>query len=103
MAGPLYGCILTHPVPRSKVPGGGTRRKEREAMDELGKRYTPEEVARRYHRTVQTVTRWVRSGRLTAINLGGGRQGPYVFRPEDLEDFERQSEVRNSPGGGGAI
>lgn len=62
-------------------------------MDALDKRYTPEEVARRYHRTVQTVTRWVRSGRLTAINLGGGRQGPYVFRPEDLETFEKRSEV----------
>ena len=39
-----------------------------------------------------TVARWVKAGRLTAINLGGNRYGPYVFRKEDLEAFERKSE-----------
>ena len=50
--------------------------------------YTTKQVADRYHRKVSTVDRWVRIGRLTAINLGGGRFGPYVFRQEDLARFE---------------
>ena len=52
--------------------------------------YTPEQVARIYHRSVDTVNRWVREGRLTAINTGGKRKGPYVFRPEDLEAYNRR-------------
>lgn len=50
--------------------------------------YTTEQVAERYHRGIATINRWVRKGRLTAINLGGGHHGPYVFRPEDLTRFE---------------
>lgn len=56
-------------------------------------RFTTEEVAEIYRCTKETVTRWVRAGRLTAINLGGNRNGPYVFRKEDLEAFEQLSEV----------
>lgn len=40
-----------------------------------------------------TVTRWVRKGRLAAINLGGNRNGPYVFRQEDIDAFEQKSRV----------
>lgn len=58
------------------------------------RRYTPEDVAKRYHRTVMTINRWVREGRLNAINLGGGRRGPYVFRPEDLAAFERLASTK---------
>lgn len=62
-------------------------------MEGLERRYTTEEVAKMYHCSVITVGRWVRAGRLTAINLGGNRNGPYVFRKEDIDAFERSSEV----------
>lgn len=58
----------------------------------MERRYTTAEVAKMYQCSPITVTRWVRGGRLTAINLGGNRYGPYVFRKEDLEAFERKSE-----------
>ncbi len=62
-------------------------------MNELEPRYTTEQVADRYCVTLRTVQRWVREGRLTALNLGGGRLGPYVFRPGDLAEFEAQAVV----------
>lgn len=62
-------------------------------METMERRYTIEEVAKMYHRSAVTISRWVRAGRLTAINLGGNRNGPYVFRKEDLDAFERESEV----------
>ena len=62
-------------------------------MPELEATYTIEQVAKRYHRTTITVARWVNAGRLTAINTGGGRRGPYVFREEDLNDFDRRSMI----------
>ncbi len=62
-------------------------------MDTLEKTYTSEQVAKRYHRDVRTVNRWVRQGRITAINTGGGRAGPYVFRVEDLAAFDEQNLV----------
>lgn len=65
-------------------------------MEALDRRFTTEEVAKMYHCTPTTVSRWVRGGRLTAINLGGNRSGPYVFRKKDLMAFERASEVGKS-------
>lgn len=62
-------------------------------MDILEPRYTTEQVAERYCVKVTTVQRWVREGRITVLNLGGGRFGPYVFRPEDLEAFEAAIEL----------
>lgn len=61
--------------------------------------YTTEEVAQRYRRTPVTIGRWVREGRITAINTGGNRSGPYVFRKEDLDAFEQRSEVGKMKGG----
>lgn len=61
-------------------------------MNELEPRYTTEEVAEHYRVKPSTVQRWVREKRITAINLGGNRLGPYVFRPTDLEEFEQRSE-----------
>ena len=58
---------------------------------ELERRYTTEEVAERLRCKPQTVTRWVRKGRITAINLGG--LGPYVFRGKDVEEFEQRALV----------
>lgn len=62
-------------------------------MDELEPRYSTEQVAQRYCVTLRTVQRWVREGRITALNLGGGRLGPYVFRPGDLAEFEAAAAV----------
>ena len=61
-------------------------------MPELEVTYTIDQVALRYHRTVDTVRRWVRIGRMTAINTGGGRFGPYVFRKEDIDRFDVAAE-----------
>lgn len=55
--------------------------------------YTTEEVAKRYRVAVCTVQNWVRQGRMTAINLGGQRNGPYVFRLGDLVEFEMSAAV----------
>lgn len=63
---------------------------------ELEPRYPLEQVAERYCVRPTTVQRWVREGRITALNLGGARLGPYVFRPVDLEEFERTAERRGS-------
>ena len=53
-------------------------------MENLEPRFTTEDVANRYGVKITTVQRWVREGRLTALNLGGNRYGPYVYRPSDL-------------------
>ena len=58
--------------------------------------YTTEEVSKRYRVAVCTVQNWVRQGRMTAINLGGQRFGPYVFRLSDLVAFEMNAEVGRS-------
>ena len=49
-------------------------------MEKLEPRYTTEQVAQRYGVKDSTVRRWVREGRLTALNLGGTRFGPNVER-----------------------
>lgn len=63
------------------------------AGEELERRYTSEEVAKRYGVAKTTVQRWVRTGRLSAISLGGGPYGPYWFTKEDLDTFEAQGRV----------
>ena len=67
-------------------------------MENLEPRFTTEEVANRYGVKITTVQRWVREGRLTALNLGGNRYGPYVYRPSDLEEFEQPYPKRAPPG-----
>lgn len=62
--------------------------------------YTTEEVAKRYRVKVETVQRWVRSGRMTALNLGGARGGPFVIRLGDLVAFEMAATVGKGGGGG---
>lgn len=61
-------------------------------MIELEPKYTTEEVAEHYRVKPGTVQHWVREKRITAINLGGNRLGPYVFRRSDLEAFEQSAE-----------
>ncbi len=60
--------------------------------------YTTEEVAKRYRVKPATVNRWVRNERITALNLGGQREGPYVFRMSDLTAFERSAVVGKRTG-----
>lgn len=59
-------------------------------MDILAQTYTAEQLARRYHRKVDTINRWVRDGLITALNPFDARSG-YIFRQEDLEDFEARA------------
>lgn len=61
-----------------------------EEKQALERRYTTDEVAKRYGVATTTVQRWVRTGRLTAINLSGGPYGPYWFTLGDLDAFEAQ-------------
>lgn len=61
-------------------------------MEPFERRYTSEEVAKIYNVKATTVTRWVREGKITALNIGGGRIGPYAFRPSDLFAFEQRIE-----------
>lgn len=63
-------------------------------MPELEETYTIEQVAKRYHRTVITVGRWVQAGRISAINTGTARNARYVFRREDLDEFDRKSMTK---------
>ncbi len=58
--------------------------------------YTTEEVAERDHVKPTTVHRWVREGRINALNMGGSRRGPYRFRVSDLEEFEGRAEIRQA-------
>ncbi len=62
-------------------------------MAALEERYTTEEVAKHYKVSVGTVQRWVRKGRLSAINMSGGPYGPYCFTPGDLKEFEAKGRV----------
>lgn len=63
-------------------------------MPELEETYTIEQVAKRYHRTPITVGRWVQAGRISAINTGTARNARYVFRREDLDEFDRKSMTK---------
>lgn len=60
---------------------------------DMERRYTTEEVAEKLRCKPKTVTKWVREGRITAINLGGNRRGPYVFRGADVDEFEQRAMV----------
>ncbi len=62
-------------------------------MAVLEERYTTEEVAKHYKVSVGTVQRWVRKGRISAINMSGGPFGPSCFTPRDLEDFEARGRL----------
>ena len=56
----------------------------------LSRLWSPAEVADRYQVKETTVWRWVRSGRISALDVGcGSRPGPYLFREEDLKAFEK--------------
>lgn len=70
---------------------GAVVNREKEVLE---RRYTTAEVARRYGVSVATVQRWVRTGKLEAINLSGGVCGPYWFTKEDLDVFEDRGRVR---------
>lgn len=68
-------------------------------MSELEETYTIEQVAKRYHRTAITIGRWVQAGRISAINTGTTRNARYVFRREDLDEFDRRSLTRTQERG----
>lgn len=52
--------------------------------------YSPAEVAKSYGASVDKVVGWIRSGRLTAINIGNGATKPrWRIRQSDLAEFER--------------
>lgn len=70
-------------------------------MDFSEPTYTAEAVAKRYHVKENTVRQWVRDGRIMALNLGGAKLGPYVFRLSDLAEFEQNAQVRGTAGARG--
>ncbi len=62
---------------------------------DLERLYTIEDVAGRYGCGIITIRRWVRAGRIRAINLSGTRKGPLRFRMEDLAEFEQKAVTGN--------
>ena len=58
--------------------------------------YTTGEAAERYRVTAETVQRWIRTGRLTALDLGGAGSGPFAIRQSDLAEFERNAAAAAS-------
>jgi excisionase family DNA binding protein len=56
----------------------------------MEKMLTAQEVADRYSVKVESVWRWIRDGRLTAVSL---TKRNYRIRPADLEAFERGGET----------
>ena len=57
----------------------------------MEKLLTCEQVAERYSVKVITVWEWIRTKKLPAIKVGGGRV--YRIRAEDLDAFEKQNET----------
>ena len=56
------------------------------------KLYTVQEVAERVRTTPETVRRWLRSGRLRGIRLGGTKLG-YRIAESDLQRFLDRGEL----------
>lgn len=60
--------------------------------------YTVPEVARRIRVNTRKVMTWIRSGRLRAINVGGGAQRPrYRVAKCDLEIFLATLDITPAP------
>ena len=57
----------------------------------MEKLLTCEQVAERYSVKVITVYEWIKSKKLAAVKVAGGRI--YRIRAEDLETFEKQNET----------
>ncbi len=55
--------------------------------------YTVKEVANQLRVDTKTVRKWIRSGELVAIDIGG----EYRVRQAALDDFIRRRERRDSP------
>jgi excisionase family DNA binding protein len=55
--------------------------------------YTVKEVASQLRVDTKTVRKWIRSGELTAIDIGG----EYRVRQSALDDFIRRRERRDKP------
>jgi excisionase family DNA binding protein len=55
--------------------------------------YTVKEVASQLRIDTKTVRKWIRSGELTAIDIGG----EYRVRQSALDDFIRRRERRDKP------
>lgn len=84
------GNNLDHlPEERRPERGGGEAALSTARGAEADRLMGEEEVAQRYGVSPHTVRRWRREGRIRFLKLG--RQ--VRFRPEDLEEFERSSEV----------
>lgn len=64
-------------------------------MSNLPLTHSVKEVAESYGASPDKVLGWIRSGRLTAINVGNGTVKPrWRIRPADLADFERRGESK---------
>ncbi len=62
--------------------------------------YTTADVAKHFGLKESTIQRYIRQGRLGAIDHGDpGHPGPYSIRPQDLEDYERARLRIRRPGG----
>ena len=56
-------------------------------------RFTLSDVARIYGVQEVTIKRWIKAKKLNGINPSANRAGPYIFRPEDLDAFDRAHPI----------
>lgn len=56
-------------------------------------RYTCQDIADLYGVSVQTIWRWIHTGKLTAIRIGG----LYYIRQSDLDAMEARQTVNATP------
>jgi excisionase family DNA binding protein len=62
-------------------------RREESMVEDLGDRWlTVDDIADRLQVSHETVRRWIRSGKLSVLDLGGPKAG-YRVKPEELQRF----------------
>lgn len=63
----------------------------------MDRRYTTDDVAAMYATTVDNVRRWIRQGRLQAVNLATKKRPDYRITPEQLAQFEAGNTTGSRP------
>ena len=68
-------------------------------MDKLKEMLTPPEVAKRFGCYPQTITRYIREGKLPAINVSFRNRVRWLINPDDLPEFaDKYGDQINKPG-----
>ncbi|WP_303864165.1 helix-turn-helix domain-containing protein [Alkalibaculum bacchi] len=54
--------------------------------------YTVQEVALKYDKSIETIRRWIRAGKMKAVQKTGNNGPQYFIAEEMLRDFEEQQQ-----------